>query len=70
VVVYGELHSDGGTTLKQNTEIVLAVYDSSGRLIGLSGKWFLKDKFFGFEAFGITFQVGGLPVKVRVYPKS
>jgi hypothetical protein len=69
--VYGELHPRDGTELRDNVELVVAVYDRGGRIVGTSSASFDAENFFGLETFQVFFYV---PVKdivrVRVYPKK
>lgn len=74
VTVFGELHAKHGTTIKESICLVAAVYDHSGRVIGVSmGDCFFKKRFSVFEAFAVRVRLpdSAEPVaKVRVYPKS
>src|SRR5215210_9086947 len=49
--VFGELHARNAAELDQDVEVVVTVYDSSGRVIGVDETNFYSDSFFGFEAF-------------------
>lgn len=70
--VNGELHPREGTELNDDLEIVVTLYDSAGRVIGVTNEYIDSDNFFGFEAFSAYFsEVGDPPVaKIRIYPKS
>ena len=71
LTIYGELHPREGTTLPRNVELVVTVYDSSGRVIGVQSRHFFQERFFGFEAFSMcVFNLIERPARVRVYPKS
>ena len=71
VTVNGELQSRDNTELKQNIELVLAVYDKLGRIVGTESSYFSKEDFCEFETFNFLL---GIPVnklsKIRVYPKK
>ena len=70
--VRGELHLKSGTELEQNVFLVVAVYDSSGRIVGTKQQWFVKRTFFGFEVFQIDVNLDATELKltrIRVYPK-
>jgi hypothetical protein len=69
--VYGELHSRNGAALDQDVEVVVTVYDSSGRVVEVDETLFDSDSFFGFEAFSALLLLEGIrPAKIRVYPKA
>jgi len=71
LTVSGELQSQVGTELQEDTYLVVAVYDSSGRIIGTSGLSYLSENFFGLETFDLLVN---LPInevaKIRIYPKK
>jgi hypothetical protein len=69
--VYGELHSRNSAELNQDVEVVVTVYDSSGRVVGVDETLFDSDSFFGFEAFSALLLLEGIrPARIRVYPKA
>ena len=69
--VYGELHPEHGTTLRENIDLVVSAYDPSGRVIGLGHTYFVTGKFFGFEAFNAyCWCHGEFPAKVVLYPQK
>jgi hypothetical protein len=70
--VNGELHPREGTGLNEDLEVVATLYDSAGRIIGVTSERMYSNRFFGFEAFSAFFsEVGNPPVaKIRVYPKA
>jgi hypothetical protein len=67
----GELHPREGTTIKQDIEVHMEAYNSSGRLVAKGESHFSGDKFFGFEVFQmrVNLAIGELS-KIRVYPKQ
>jgi hypothetical protein len=71
ITVCGELQARDGTELQQDVELVVAVYDLSGRIIGTASYCYFAKNFFGLETFEILAEI---PVselsKVRVYPKK
>lgn len=71
ISVYGEFSTKSGTTLNQDTSLIVAAYDSEGRIVGSSDTYFGSEDFFGMEVFDLTFRV---PVKniskIRIYPKK
>ena len=70
LMVSGELHAKPGRTLKETIELVVVVYDYSGRVIGLTRRTFVKGRFLGFEQFSERLSGFVAPLaKVRVYPK-
>lgn len=70
VEVNGELYSRGGDELDQDIEIVVTVYDASGRVIAVDDYSYFADEFFGFEPFSILARVEGMqPAKIRVHPR-
>ena len=70
--VNGELHPREGTEIDQDLEVVATLYDSAGRVIGVTSERIYSDRFFGFEAFSAYFgEVSDPPVaKIRIYPKA
>ena len=71
LVVCGELQPLNGTKLQGNVELVVAAYDSSGRVIGTSSCIYFADEFFGLETFDLIVVLPMNQVsKVRVYPKK
>ena len=69
--VCGELQSQVGTELRENIEMVVAAYDSSGRIIGTSGAYYLSEDFFGLETFQLLINLSINEVsKIRIYPKK
>ncbi len=69
--VCGELQPLNGTELQGDVELVVAAYDSSGRIIGTSSCSYFADEFFGLETFDLTVLLPMNQVtKVRVYPKK
>lgn len=70
--VKGELHPQEGTELARDVDVVVATYDTTGRVIDSSEAWFDADSFFGFEIFSERLTIDeGIPVaKVRIYPKA
>lgn len=70
--VNGELHPREGTELNQDVEIVATLYDSAGRVTGVTSRYMDSDNFFGFEAFSVRFSETNEPpvAKIRIYPKA
>lgn len=70
LVVNGEVHPRDGTTIEQDMNVHVDVYDSLGRLVAKTAAYLSADSFFGFEAFDVCVE---LPIqelsKIRVYPK-
>jgi len=67
----GELHPREGTTIKEDIEVHMEAYNSSGRLVAIGESHFSGDKFFGFEVFQIRVNLAiGELSKIRVYPKQ
>ena len=67
----GEMHPREGTELNGDVELVATAYDSTGRVIKTSSRYFDSESFFGFEVFSFSLNVDGIqPAKVRLYPKS
>ena len=70
VTVRGELHSEGGTTLDQDVDLEVAVYDGEGRVVETSSQRFRTDSFFGFATFQISvYLTPGLAKRLRLIPK-
>ena len=72
VTVNGELHPREGTQLNHDIEVVVSLYDSDGRVLGVQTESIRADSFFGFEAFSrMLGPVGDPPIaKIRIYPKT
>ncbi len=72
IAVNGELHPLEGTELSRDVDIVVTLYDVTGRVIGTRNEHVRSKNFFGFEAFSATFfEPGGPPIaKIRIYPKA
>lgn len=71
VRVRGELQAREGTELQQDVDLVMAVYDSSGRVIATSSNSYYAGEFFGLETFELTVEIPMNQVaKIRVYPKK
>lgn len=69
--VNGELHPREGTEIHGDLDIVVTLYDASGRVIGVATEWIDSENFFGFEAFSVRFRdIATAPAKVRIYPKA
>ncbi len=70
--VNGELHARDSTELGQDIDIVVTLYDSAGRVVGVTSQYMDSDSFFGFEAFSARFSEANDPpvAKIRVYPKT
>ncbi len=70
VVVRGELHATSGSTINQDIELQLSVFDSNGRVIETASDYIDSEKFFGFHAFDINCTVPPKTVtKLRLVPK-
>ena len=59
VEVNGELYARGGDELNQDIEVIVTVYDASGRVIAVDDHSFYADEFFGFEPFSILAHIRG-----------
>ncbi len=72
VSVNGELHPREGTQLNHDIEVVVSLYDSAGRVLGVGSERISAASFFGFEAFSrMLGPVGDPPIaKIRIYPKA
>ena len=72
VVVRGEAHArDKGSKIDESLDVVVAVYDDKGRVIGKGDHYLSQDSFFGFEVFEIDlYDVPRAPARIRLYPKA
>ncbi|MDY0168903.1 MAG: hypothetical protein RBS80_20325 [Thermoguttaceae bacterium] len=71
LTVRGELHPRNGTELNQDTELVVAAYDATSRVIGTASNYFTSEDFFGIETFELSINLPIATVaRVRVYPKK
>lgn len=71
--IMGELHVHDGMTLNQDTQLIFAIYDDAGRVIGASYLSCFKKKFYGFEVFNVPFNLGAPSPnisKIRIYPQA
>ena len=46
--VMGELHPRDGTTLENDVDVAITVYDSDGKILRNNAERFAADEFFGF----------------------
>lgn len=70
VDVRGELHAISGTTLQDDLELAVSVYDAGGRVVQTSTDYVEQDSFFGFHTFDMSCYVKtGLVHKIRIVPK-
>jgi len=71
LTINGELHPREGRTIKQDIEVHMEAYNSTGRLVAKGVSHFSVNKFFGFEVFQVRVI---LPIRelsrIRVYPKQ
>ena len=71
ITVRGELHSESGTSLEQNVDLNLIVYDGEGRVVETETKYFRMESFFGFATFQMSVCVtAGLMKRLRLIPKT
>ena len=71
LIVNGELHLQESAELDEDIEVVVTIYDSSGRVIAVRNHRIRSESFFGFEAFSVVFfPFHGQPTRIRVYPKA
>ena len=71
LAIRGELQTRDGTELQGDVELVIAVYDSSGRIIGTDSCLYLAKNFFGLDTVDRLFRLPLNQVtKIRVYPKK
>ena len=69
--VYGELHPQTGNELKCSIELIVAVYDTNGNIIGMESKYFIQTQFFGFEVFSVCINnLPECPEKIKILPKK
>jgi hypothetical protein len=70
-IVRGELQSKDSTNIQEDIQLMVAVYDSSGRIIGTDILMYLANNFFGLETFESNIFLPLSQVsKVRIYPKK
>jgi len=65
-----ELYSRDGNQLKEETKMVVAAYDATGRLLALGSDTSLVESFFGFETYSISIHVPEQIAKIRVIPRQ
>ena len=73
--INGELHSTLNPELDINIQVVATLYDSGGYVLYTESYPFIRETFFGFEAFSIWIPKFCMPddnkvSKIRVYPKK
>lgn len=68
----GEAHTQAGTELAQDIEVIGTVHDRDGRVLCMRGEPVWADEFFGFHAFSLNLgDVSDIELnKIRVYPKA
>jgi hypothetical protein len=67
-----ELHTDS-TTLEETIKIEGTAYDVDGQILEVETTYAIKDRFFVFEVFKLSFQEDGIADKInklRLYPKK
>ena len=71
LIVRGELQPRNGAELREDVELMIATYDSSGRIIGTNSRTYYAQTFFGLETFDLGVYLPLSQVsKIRVYPKK
>ena len=65
-----ELHSRDGSRLKEDTKMVVTVYDAAGRLLAQLSNQSYVEAFFGFETYSFSIRVPGQIAKIRVIDES
>ncbi len=69
--VRGELHPQSGTSLEQSLQLVIAVYDSTSKIVATTSSYFHADSFFGFDIFDESLWFGASNIaRIRIYPKQ
>jgi hypothetical protein len=69
VEVNGEIQESGRGSLQDSLTIVMAVYDSEGRVIKTGAYFVSADSFLGFDTFGISVYAPLVPGRIRLYPQ-
>lgn len=71
VDVRGEIHAATGTKIKNDITWVIAIYDTSDRVIGTSESTYYSEDFFGFDTFSESVHISVKNIaKIRIYPKK
>ena len=72
VEVMGEILARSGEKIEESLNLVLAVYDKQGRVIGKDSIWFDNDDFFVLDTFSVSAYVpkNSEFSKIRIYPKK
>lgn len=70
ITIQGEIHPVQGDEIAEDTQIVIAVYDRSGRVVLLRHLPVKAEEFHSFDIFMIRVSpVTDTPTKIRIYPK-
>jgi len=70
VHVRGEVHAIDGTSISNDTELELSIFDGGGRVVETSSDYISAEAFFTFLTFDISAYVPeGLVRRIRILPK-
>lgn len=73
IQIFCELHSNKGTTIKDDIVIECVVYGLDSSILGREECWISSDNFFGFEVIEMSFmedEICDKISKIRIYPKK
>ena len=72
VIVRGEVHAKAkNSKIKESLDIIVAVYDAKGRVVGKGDHYLDEDSFFAFDVFEVDlFDVPFEPARIKLYPKA
>ncbi len=73
ITIYGEMRPISGCKLKHNTDVIVVVYDKTGRIVERNHLYVSKDKFYSFQVielglYDLTPKKRANIDKILVYP--
>lgn len=68
--LYFDLHPLEGNLLREETDLVVTIYDTAGRLLKKVERTFYVRTFFGFESHSVYVAIPGVIGKIRIIPKA
>lgn len=70
IYINGELHLHKEMRLKQDIQLIISAYDSSGHILKSTSTFIDSNSFFGFEVFSDNIiHYSGSVSRLRIYPK-
>lgn len=68
--VRGEFRSKKPGLIRGDTDVVIAIYDSANRVVGVASHNIYEDSFCGLEMINVWMKISSPQIsKIRIYPK-